>query len=829
MPGPFSSSRLRFTDILSCDLRHALRRLRAGPGFTFVAILSLALGIGANTVIFSVMNSFLFRSPPGNDPSELVNIYRDREAFRYGALNYPDFEELSTATADLFSAVGGFQIVLTHQEIDTGLEPLTGVLVTGNFFALLGRDASLGRSIGPDDHLSPGAHPVVMLSHRYWRESLGSDPSAVGRTLHLAGRDYTIIGVGPEKSISPMPGVVPDFYAPIMMLGDLMPLESDPLSSRGSNSFWPLARLASGVPLVAVETALENLTARFQVEWPGVWQAGDRLTALPTADVILHPGFDHLVVTAHIAAMVMVGLILLVACINLSGTLLARAIDRRREIAVRLALGAGRGRLIGQLVTETLLLALAGGAAGLVLAVGTLNLINTIPLPGTLALDIGLDRTVLGFAFAITLLTGTAVGLGPALRATRILPAPVLRGGSPGGGKANTLATIRLLVVGQMAAAVILLVVGGLFLRSYSALRSRDPGFGTGPTAMLSFMIPSRDYSAERGRALVSTIREEIEALPEVTRAGIICNPHLNTVNYMFLDVTVAGTPLPPDRSTWMVDFTSVDAGFFETAGLEILSGRTFTPADNDRSTPVAIINEALAERFWPGENPLGETITIESSGFPDPVVVGVVRTAAIRSLEEAPRPFLYLPFSQEYNAWVTVMAATRDEAGATATRLYRIVRENYPGLAITNCTTLTDHVGQLFVVRAVTSVLAAVFAAVVLILAVTGLHGVVRYALSQQTREMGIRIALGADPRGVIGLMLGAGLRLVAIGGGIGIVLTLAATRALQALLFNVSAIDPVTFALGPAILLVVSLIAALPPALRAGRVDPAVVMRTE
>ena len=829
MPGVFAGARSRLTDVLRSDLRQVLRRLRARPGFTAIAVLSLALGIGANTVIFSVMNTFLFRPLPWDEPDELLNIYRDREAFPYGPLNYPDFQELTSATADLFSDLGGFQITLSHRELDSGVEPLTGVLVTGNFFSLLGIDAHLGRTIGPEDHLAPGAHPVLMVSYRYWRDSLGRNPAIVGRTLSLAGREYTIIGVGPENSTSPIPGVTPDFYAPIMMLGDLMPLESDPLASRGSNSFWPIGRLRTGIPPAAVETALERLTDDLRQAWPGVWQAGDRLTARPTADVVLHPGYDHLVITANIAAMTMVGLILLVACLNLSGTLLARAVDRRREIAVRLALGAGRGRLIGQLVTETLLLALAGGAAGLLLAVQALHLVNTIPLPGTLSLDIGLDRTVLGFTFAVTLLTGILVGFGPALRTTRILPAPVLRGGITSSGSVKTITTIRVLVVGQMAAAVVLLVAGGLFLRSYSAVRTQDPGFGTGPTAMLSFMVPSRDYTNDRGRTLVSSFLEEVEALPEVTRAGIICNPHLNTVNYMFLDVNVAGTPPPPDRSAWMVDFTSVDAGFFETAGIELIRGRNFTAADDSRSTPVTIINQALAEQFWPGENPLGRTVTIESTGFPDPVVVGVVRTTAIRTLEEAPRPFLYLPFSQEYNAWVTVMAATRNEAGATAARLYRILREDHPDLVVTNCTTLTDHIGILFVMRRLTSLLATAFAAVVLILAVTGLHGVVRYAISQRTREMGIRMALGAHPRSVTGLMLGGGLRLAAVGGGIGIILALAASRALQALLFDVNATDPVTLILGPVILLLVSVIAALPPALQAGRVDPAVVMRAE
>ncbi len=815
------------TDILHHDLRYALRRITRNPGFTTTAVLSLALGIGANTVIFSIMNTFLFRPLPYTEPGELVNVYRDREGFQFGPLNYPDYLELRDVSSDIFEDLGGFQLVITQREYEDRVEPLVGVLVTGNYFPLLGLVAHYGRTILPEDHIAPGAHPVIVLSHRYWKKSLGKDPAVLGRSIRIAGRDYTIVGVAPEAFTSPIPGVAPDFFAPIMMVGDLMPLESDPLASRGTNSFFPLARLSPGTRLPEVDAVLNTLTQHLRESFPDVWQTGDTLQAVPTAEVVLHPSYDRLVVTANVLSMVMVGLILLVACVNLSGTLLARAVDRRKEVAVRLALGAGRGRLIGQLLTETMLLAAAGGAAGLILASWALHLVNTIPLPGMLNLDIRLDQTVLGFTLTIALVCGVLVGLGPALRATRFEVAPTLKYESAGGGRVRTITTIRFLVAGQIAVSAILLVTAGLFLRSFTTLRVLDPGFGSRPTAMLSFMIPSREYSPAEGRAMVGSFLDEVETLPEVTQVGIVCNPHLNIVNYMFLDVNVAGTPPPPHRSAHMVDFTSVDEGFFTAAGIPFLEGRNFNQGDHVDSRPVAIVNETFARRFWPGESPIGRTITIESPGFPDPTVVGVVRTVKIRSLEEAPLPFIYLPFTQEYNAWVTILAATHDEAGVTAGKIFRMLRESYPDLVVSGCKTMEEHIGILFVLRRLTALLSSLFAGIVLTLAVIGLHGVVRYAVSRRWREMGIRMSLGADPRSV--LMLTEGIRLALFGGGAGIVIALAATRLFRPFLFGVGAADPATFTTVAAVLLMVSLTAAFPPALLAGRVDPAVVLRSE
>ncbi|MCK5650731.1 MAG: ABC transporter permease, partial [Gemmatimonadetes bacterium] len=391
---------------------------------------------------------------------------------------------------------------------------------------------------------------------------------------------------------------------------------------------------------------LAGVSRHLRESFPDVWQAGDSFVVVPTRDVVFNPAMDRTVVSANFLAMGFVVLVLLIACANLASMLLARAVERRKDVALRLALGAPRERLIRQLLTETLALAVVGGAVGLLLARWLLELGMRVSLPGlfTIGLDLSLDRTVLGFTLLVSLATGVVVGLVPALQATRPDVAPTLKDEGTGSDSPRVLTLSRFLVVGQMAVSVVLLVAAGLFIRSFDASRLMDPGFGQDPTALLSFMIPSQDYSQEEGLALIASFREEAEALPSVGRVGVISNIHLNTVNNMFLDVNVEGVSPPEGRSAHIVDFTSVDEGFFRAAGIPLLEGRTFNSEDRVDGLPVAIINEAMAREFWPRDRALGRTIQVEVPERPDVIVVGVVGTAKIHSLGEAPTPFIYLP-----------------------------------------------------------------------------------------------------------------------------------------------------------------------------------------
>jgi len=813
------------------DIRFALRMLCKKPVFTAVALVSLAVGIGANTAIFSVVNAILFRDRPFQAPETLVNIYRDQgEGWLYW-LNYPDYLELKEQTSGLLSELEGHQIVITQRDVGDGVDVLMGELVTGGYFNMLGVGTHLGRPLLPEDHVAPGAHPVIVLGFDYWQRAFASDPRVVGESLRLAGRDYTVVGVAPPDFAGSVRGFRPDFFAPIMMLGELMPLEENPLASRGWNSFSPVGRLAPGATLPELRGSLARVSEYFQESFPGVWQVEDSLVALPAQDVVVNPGVDRMLRAVNFLALGAVALVLLIACANVASLLLARAVDRRQEVALRQAMGAARGRLVRQLLTESALLGLLGGAGGLLLAPWALYLTESLTQSFLIpvGLDLSIDWTVLGFTGLVSLATGAAVGLVPALQATRPDVAPILKGDSAQAGRPKTVALSRILVAGQMAVSAMMLVFAGLFIRSFGATRLVDPGFGYEPTAFLSFMVPSPRYSDEDGLRLITSFLEDVRRVPGVTRAGAISNPHLNTLNRMIIDVRVEGVPPPPGRSAHSVDFTSVEPGFFAAAGIPLLEGRNFSEQDRADGTPVAIINEAMARRFWPGESPLGRTIHLEAPGFADPMVIGVARTAKIRSLEEDPRPFIYLPFAQEFNSWVTVLATTRGDPAATARALHRLLRTIHPDVIVTNSTTLAEHIGIMHIARRLSAWLSSVCAGLALFLAAVGLWGVVSFAVALRTREMGIRLALGSEPRGVVALMVRGGMRLVLIGGGVGLAGALLVSRGLSRFLFGVSALDPLTFCGGTLVLLVTGALAAYVPARRASRADPVTALRAE
>jgi len=476
------------------DIRFALRTLRKSPGFTAIAILSLALGIGANTAIFSIVNAVLIRELPFRAPEELVNVYRDRARGSFDPLNYPDFLQVQEGTSQTLSGLAGYQYALSQREIGERVEPVVTEMVTGDYMPLLGIRPALGRTIQAEDHLAPGAHPVVMLGYQYWENEFGGDPGVVGQDVRLSGRNFTIVGVAPEEFLGSIRGMAPDFFAPIMMINEVMPGGGNPLESRGTNAFMPVGRLREGATLAELQVALGNVAGELKVAYPGVWDDGDALRVLPAEDVIFSPEADEAVRLVNYLALGMVGLVLLIACANLAGFLMARAVDRRKEVALRLALGATRGRLIRQLLTETLVLGILGGGLGIPLALWLLKLgmSTTLPFPLPLGFDLGLDLPVLGFTLAVSLATGVLVGLLPALQATRPDLVPTLKDEGSGGHGSRVLTLGRFLVMGQMAMSLVLLVMAGLLIRSFGASRLLDPGFGQEPTAVLTFMIPAQ-------------------------------------------------------------------------------------------------------------------------------------------------------------------------------------------------------------------------------------------------------------------------------------------------------------------------------------------------
>ena len=816
-------------DSLRQNLRYACRRLIQSPGFACTAILSLALGIGANTAIFSLVNAVLLREPPYKSPDELVEIYESNPDFPFTPFSYPTYEDYRNWTRDAFSDVLGSRLVLLQADRGGRVETTAGEVVTGNYFKALGIPASLGRTLLPEDDTARGAHPVVMLGYGYWQRAFGGDPGIVGRQIRLGGRPYTIVGVAARDYVGTLRGLSVSIIAPMTMINELQPADQDELKNRGNHSTMVKARLKPGITMARAQAAAAAVAARLKETHVRNWDPNASFKLVPARSVIVYPAFDPFVRAAAWLLMIVVGLVLLVACTNLASFLLAKGMDRRKEIAIRLSLGATRRSLAGQLLTETLVLGFLGGVAGVGLAAGMLRILLTadLPTPVPITLNVGLDATVLAFSLAVSLGAGLILGLAPALQSTRPDVVSTLRDESAGGGQRGKVALRNALVVAQVAVSLVLLVGAGLFLRSYQNVQSVDPGFGRRPTAILTMFVPSSRYTQDQGRVFVRKLLDRFRQLPGVESVGLIANLHLNTLSTSNTSINVDGVEPPPGREFHVVDTTVVDPGFFDAAGIRVLSGRTFTEQDVPGSPPVAVINQAMANRFWPGGDPLGHLIRRPQA---EPLmVVGVVSNAKIRSLGEDPRPFLYRPYGQNYQSFFFVLARTSIDPGRTALDMLAAGRELDPDLWTWEAKTMDQHLGTVMLPARLSSMILTVFAAVALALVIIGLYGIVSYAVSRRTREVGIRMSLGADRGQMVRMLMASGVKVVAVGSIIGLVLALGASRLVGTLLFKVSASDLLTFVLVPVLLVTAAVLAAYIPARRASRVDPAAALRTE
>ncbi len=816
-------------DMLVMDLRYAMRRMARSPGFTAVALVSLAVGIGANTATFALVEDILFPSFPYRAPEELVDVYIELEEFPFAPLSYPDFVDVREGTREVFSdiATGGF----AFGQVDEGnrVESLMGEMVSGSFFPTLGMGAALGRTLLPEDDVSPGAHWVVMLGHGYWQREYGGDASVLGRTLVLNGHGYAIVGVASEDYPGIVQGIPADFIAPIAMAKQLMQTSGDPLTNRGGQSYFTKARLRPGVSRAQADATLAGIAAHLIEAHPGNWEASRRLITVPTTEVVMNPMLDRVLVPAAALALTLVGIVLLIACSNLAAFLLARGADRKKEIAMRLALGASRGALVRQLLTETAVLAVLGGALGMGVSAWLLNLVVSLdlPLPGDVRLELAMTGRAYLFGLFVTAATGFIFGLAPALRSTNPDVAPTLKDESTGGGRPRRFTLRNTLVAGQVAASLVLLVFASLFVRSFQARAAVDPGFGREPTALLGFVVSAERYDEESGRVFVHQYLERLRRLPEVASAGMTGNIHLNTTSTNTMDLNVDGVEAPQGRVGWAVDETEVDPRFFEAAGIPILRGRNFDDRDLPDGVQVAIVNEAFAERFWPGQDPVGRTVHL--AGGDDVQVVGVARTTKVRTLGEAPRPFIYRPYSQDYTTFATAVIRARGAPEPALRAAFRALRETDPEMVVMESKTMDEHLGIMLMPARLGALLAGAFAAVALALACIGLYGVVSYAVASRSREMGIRMSLGAEPGRVLAHVVREGMTLAATGAVVGLVLALVGAQVLRALLFGVGTLDPVTFVGVPTLLLGVALAAAWLPARRVTRVDPVSVLKVE
>jgi len=827
------------------DIRFAVRSLLKRPGFTVIAVLTLALGIGANTAIFSVVNATLMQTPPVSHPERLVFVFNGPAG---SVFSYPDYVAVrdQNNVLDGLIAWGGITASLNSND-QTDL--VTGAIVTGNFFDVLGVHAQLGRVITYDDDKTPGAHPVAVISQGLWQRRFAGDPNIIGRQLLLNGNNFTVIGVLPKGFDGLQLGITRDLYVPMMMQATMRPpragfsgeMNPDLLQVRGNRWLYSVGRLMPGVSEAQAQSSLALITKQLEVAYPE--QSGGRGISISPLSATDDPGGRQQLSSVAQLLMGVVGIVLLIACANVANLLLARSSVRTKEIAVRLAIGATRRRIVRQLLTEGVLLATLGGAAGLLLAWWTARTISAAP-PPTNALPItpqfSIDLRVLLFTLGISLLAGIVFGLAPALRASKPALIPALKDDSATFFERTRMFTLRnLLVVTQVALSVVLLIAAGLFLRSLWQAQRIDPGFDAEKIVGLPLNINLLRYTKVQGREFYRQVTERVEAIPGVESASVarIAAVSGNSSVRSLLIEGRAGSDNqfrsdnsgPVAENNESVSANVIGPKYFQTMGIAFLQGRDFNAQDSDDHPPVVIVNEAFVRRHFPNEDALGKRLSFNGPKGPWREIVGVVRTSKYRSLGEAPTPLVYSSLAQNHETGMTLHVRTRVDPSSVAGAIRNEVQSLEKNLPLGNPELMSERVTNSLYAARMGAILLAAFGACALLLASIGLYGVMSFAVATRTRELGIRVALGAQPGDVFRLVLIQGMTLVIAGLVLGIGVALAVTRLLASFLYGVSTMDALTFTAIPALLTAVALLACYLPARRATKVEPLVALRYE
>ena len=812
------------------DIRLSLRMLARNPVLTVVAALSIGLGIAANVTIFSFVNALLFTAPAVESPSRLVEIWNYNPAATsvieaYMPLSFPEFAHYrdNNQTLSGLIAFDSDSTDVTWNRDGLG-ETVHVAAVSGDFFSLLGVRTVLGRALTADDD-QRSATPVVVLSHAFWTRRLGADPAVVGKTLTLNASVFTVAGVAPAEFTSLEAGIVPDLWAPMTMAPQIT-LDRDSLTSTSRHWLMAVGRLKPDVNLSQSESEFTVLAGRKPQQPPEIKESTRGLNA-SVFPLQLVPGpFRGYVAGFTGVLMVVAGLVLLIACANVTNLMLARSASRRREMAIRLALGAGRLRLIRLVLTESLLIALLGGALGLVMASwAKVALLGLKPVSIPVQIQAPTDFHVFGFTLLLSAIAGVVFGIAPALRNSRA--GLTLRTG-PQSGNIGRSRTIAVLVVAQISICLLLLVSAGLCVRSLANARSIDPGFETKNCLIATIDTATLGYSDKQSLLFDRKLIDRVRDIPDVQAASL--------ASYL---------PLTTTRSTIQVETRSSDGGaqsdviqtisvapdFFRTMGTPILAGREFTFEDRQGASEVAVINEALASAWWPNSSALGQHLTVpwSDSRRSDFEIVGVVKTGKYRSLSEAPTPFVYLPLLQNYAAKVRLVARTTGDPAPLLRSLSQEVRTVDPRVALIDAETMDQYMAlPLFPVHTF-GLLLGVLGFVALVLAITGLYGVLAYGVARRTSEFGIRMALGARWLDIMRMVLKQSLTLTLLGLAIGLALAFGATGALASLLYGIGPSDPLTLAGVTLLLATVAVLASMIPARRATRIDPAAALRCE
>ena len=812
-------------ETLLLDLRYTVRMLRKSPSFAIVAVLVIALGSGAVTTIFSAASALVLRPlPVVREPRHVVSVDRtDGQGRSHMSPSYPFFTHVRDESRTM-SGVAAF--AFTQLTVSTGAQGTTTFanMVSANYFDVLGVRPALGRFFVPDEDRTPGAHAVIVLSDGFWQRRFGGDRAIVGRSILVNSVPYTVIGVAPPKFAGTFPVVRTDAWVPLMMAPQLG-RDAKVLTSANSGWLTLFGRLKDGASISQARADLAAIARAHAAEEPTDFRAMtgiamSRLTGFP-AD------FSGAILGFVMLLLVISGLVLVIASVNVAGMLLARATARRREIAVRIALGASRSRLVRQLLTESIVLFLGGAAGGLLIAVWSTRLFGRIQLPAEVPLsaDLSPDYRVLAFSLGSALLTGVIFGLAPAMQATRSDPATAMRSDSDGSGARRS----RLrngLVVGQMAISLLLLMSAGLFVRALSRGQQVPTGFETSHVATTAMDVSTSGYDSTRASLFYNALKRKLLTAPGVTAVsysrwtpltGSSAGTRIGITGY----VPQAGEAPHGEVD---VNFGIVAPDYFTVMRLPLVRGREFLATDDATAPHVAVVNEAFAKKYWPGADPIGRVVEYDSVAT---TIVGVARNAKYSSLNEPLNPYLYIPVAQDESSSTNLFVRTSGDASALSTVIRDAIRSVDPLLPAPDVVTMDAATSVVLLPQRVAAAVTGVMGVLGLILAVVGLYGVVAYTVSQRAREIGVRMALGADRANVLRLILRDGMRLVVIGVGIGMFLAIGITRVMASFLFGVSPLDPLVFAVIPLGLGAAALVASYLPARRAAATNPIEALR--
>ena len=820
------------------DLRQGLRQFLRQPGFSAAAVASLALGIGLTTALFCVVNAVLLRGSPVRQPHRVVEIYS----------GFPDYPQLTNSYPDYISIrerADAFQGVAAHswiRAILTGGERprlVTGESVSANYFDVLGIPPVLGRGFTAEEERVPLAAPVIVVSHGLWQRQFGGRPDAIGKTVELSGRLYSIVGVAAPSLKGGVPGIPADFWVPVSMI-DLFEFsgvgwtsDNDPgptrLEQRGSRWLFVKGRLAEGRTVEQARSQIDAIFASLRAEFP-VTHKNVLPSVVAASTIRFHPAIDGYVRGGSVVLLTAVALVLLIACANVANMLLARSTARQRELAVRAALGAGRRRIIGQLLGEGVILAATGGGLGILIAKWAsraFSVFGTNAFPVPVDFDVSIDGTVLLFATGVSLLTTLLFGLAPAVSASRVDLASALKASSAvdGSGGRRRVSFRDVLVTGQMAFCVVLLVAGLLLTRALLTARATDIGYDPAPLSFLSFNLRMIGYDQARATALKDRALESIAALPGVVAVSSATRLPLAP------DITMEGVKIPgrhsaSDRAV-PIDTVAVGSDYFRTVGLPVLAGRDFAAEEIREGLRVAVINETMARRYWPDGSAIGRRIHLGELDDPPHEIVGIARDHAVRSVGEEPRPYLHLPAGEGLGIGVVVRTTT--PAVSALPMLREALWKLEPDIVFKEDVAAAEIAAETMAPTRIGAGLLGTFGGLALVLAAVGLYGVIAYSVSLRAREVGIRMAVGADRGRIVRMVLGQGTRLAAAGILVGTLAALATTRVLASLLYGISPFDPAAYLSACGLLLAVACLANLLPALSAARIDPLRALKSE